>query len=75
MDLRRALAERFSDVAHDADPYLNPGALEWGEAVAIAIAEECIRQMRWARNEALQYAADDAEYDFEVTIAPPDFNA
>ena len=67
-DLRENLAERFADVL---DPYLGhegywPGGAE-------AMADECIRQMEWAAQNAFDSCCNRGMLPQDLTPAPDDW--
>ena len=73
--LREKLARRFCEIyGRDIWDIDEPANDKWRE-----LADECIRQMEWARHEiSTQYEyRDDVEppADFELTYAPPSWQS
>lgn len=54
MTLRKELAERLLDVAcsdNYAAGIASMAPIQWTKTLALNLADECIRQMEWARHE------------------------
>ena len=87
MELRTELCQRLFDIACAADPYGNPRVadrpllrirLEWCLEIQLALADEVIRQMEWARRKRRPlHSQPDSNSEIigwtDLTLAPPDW--
>ena len=66
-DLRERLAERL---VHVAGGLPNPGGMGWG--MFLLLADECIRQMEWARHDVYNMHGE-RDATEPLTAAPDDW--